>query len=114
VQDVFWSSRGAVPGARGNAYLFGHTYDSKPSGVGVLDHLKRLHRGQMVKITKPSKTLRYKVGKTEFLPLHPSEKKKAELLSHLGHSRLTLITCLWSKSKGKYVKLIVKHGKLVS
>ena len=68
----------------------------------------------MIKITKGSKVLRFKVGRTEILPLHPSEKKMADLLSHLGPPRMTVITCLWSKSKGKYVSLLVKHAKMVS
>ena len=113
VRDVFWSGRGAVPGARGNAYLFGHTYDSQPSGVGVLDHLKRVHRGQMIKVAKAGKTIRFKVRKTERASLHLSEKKMATLLSRLGAPRMTVTTCLWSKSKGEYVARLIVYAKKI-
>lgn len=99
-----------MPGKRGNAYLLGHTYDSKPSGVGVLDHLKRLHRGKVITIDKGKNAVRFKVTRTERLALHPSEKKMAQLFSHLGRARMTVVTCLWSNSKGRYVNLLVKHA----
>ena len=113
VRDVFWSGRGAAPGARGNAYLFGHTYDSQPSGVGVLDHLKRLHRGHVIKVAKAGKVIRFKVVRTERAPLDLSEKKMAKLLSHLGRARMSVTTCLWSESKGKYVARLIVYAKKI-
>jgi len=80
----------------------------------VLDHLKRLRRGKVIKIDMGGKVIRFKVGRTEYLPLHPSEKKMAELLSHIGRPRMTVVTCLWNKSKQKYDKLVVKHAPMIS
>lgn len=87
--------------------MFGHTYDSQPGGVGVLDHLKRLRVGKLVKITMGSKTVTCKVKKVvRNAPLYLSERAMAKLLSHLGPPRATLTTCLWSTKQGKYVSRV--------
>ena len=111
MRNVYWSGRGVAPGAHGSAFLFGHTYDSQPSGRGVFDYLKRLRRGNVIIVDKGGSAVRFKVRKTEHAPLKLSEKKMAKLLSHLGPSRMAATTCLWSKSKGKYVARLIVYGK---
>lgn len=87
--------------------MFGHTYDSQPSGVGVLDHLKRLRAGKLVKITMGDTTVTCQVKRVvRNAPLHLSERAMAKFLSHLGPPRAVLTTCLWSNKQGKYVSRV--------
>ena len=101
LRSVFWSSRGATPGKRGSALLYGHTYDSKPSGVGVLDHLGRVKAGAEVVVAKGAKKIRYTATKAVFMRAI-SVKQMARFLSHFGQSRLAVITCHWNKKLQKY------------
>lgn len=108
VRNAFWTSRSAVPGERGNAFVFGHTYDSKASGVGVFDHLKRLRPGQVIRMMVNGKTLVYKVKSVvRDAPLNLSERAMAKLLSHLGPSRTTWTTCYWSSKRQQYVSRVM-------
>lgn len=112
---MFWASRSARPGERGNAFVFGHTFDSDPSGVGVLDHLKRLRPGQVIEMVVGGKTLSYKVRSVVLnAPLDLSEKAMAEQLSHLGPSRTTWTTCLWSVKQNRYVSRVMVKARLTS
>ncbi|MEO5499130.1 MAG: class F sortase [Candidatus Saccharimonadales bacterium] len=113
VRNAFWSSSSAIPGERGNAFVFGHTYDSKASGVGVFDHLKRLRPGMVYRLVVNGKALSYKVKSVVLnAPLHLSELAMAKQLSHLGPSRSTMTTCYWSPRLQKYVSRVMVQGVL--
>src|SRR4051812_9546810 len=57
-RDVGWWQRSARPGAtRGQTVLTGHTVHT---GGGVMDHLGRLHRGQLVKVVTRKGTMVYR------------------------------------------------------
>lgn len=113
MRNVYWSGRGVAPGSHGSAFLFGHTYDSQPSGRGVFDYLKRVHRGNVINVDKGGVVVRFKVTKMERAPLKLTEKKMAALLSHLGPARMAATTCLWNPSKGKYTSRLIVYGKMV-
>lgn len=114
VRNAYWTSQSAVPGERGDAFVYGHTYDSVASGVGVFDHLGRLAPGQLIKVDMGNRVVTFKVRRVVLhARLNLSERAMAKLLSHLGTPRLTATTCLWSKAKHRYVSRVLVTATLV-
>jgi LPXTG-site transpeptidase (sortase) family protein len=97
-RDVGWWRRSARPGAtQGQTVLTGHTVHT---GGGVMDHLGRLHQGQLVKVVTPKGTMVYRTTRVVTWSKATLAKRSVALFGQQrDDERLVLITCTgWTGS----------------
>jgi LPXTG-site transpeptidase (sortase) family protein len=98
-RDVGWWRGSARPGAtHGQTVLTGHTVHT---GGGVMDHLGRLHKGQVVKVVTPKGTMVYRTTRVVTWSKAELAKRSVELFGQKRSAqRLVLITCSgWTGSE---------------
>jgi LPXTG-site transpeptidase (sortase) family protein len=98
-REVGWWKRSARPGAtRGQTVLTGHTVHT---GGGVMDHLGRLHKGQLVKVVTRKGTMVYRTSKVMTLSKAELARRSVQLFGQQRtDDRLVLITCSgWTGSE---------------
>lgn len=90
--QVGWWRRSAKPGAdRGQTVLTGHTVHT---GGGVMNHLGKLHRGQLVKVVTPRGTMVYRTTRVVTLEKEQLAQRSVALFGQdRDRARLVLITC---------------------
>jgi LPXTG-site transpeptidase (sortase) family protein len=91
-RDVGWWRQSARPGAtHGQTVLTGHTVHT---GGGVMDHLGRLHKGQLVKVVTRKGTMVYRTTEVVTWTKRELAKRSVELFGQKREDeRLVLITC---------------------
>lgn len=91
-REVGWWNRSARPGAtHGQTVLTGHTVHT---GGGVMNHLGRLHKGQLVKVITRKGTMVYRTSKVVTWSKPELARRAVELFSQKRKDeRLVLITC---------------------
>lgn len=91
-RDVGWWQRSARPGAsHGQTVLTGHTVHT---GGGVMDHLGRLHRGQLVKVVTRKDTMVYRTTRVVTWSKEELARRAVRIFSQQrSEERLVLITC---------------------
>ena len=91
-RDVGWWRQSARPGAtHGQTVLTGHTVHT---GGGVMDHLGRLHKGQLVKVVTRKGTMVYRTTQVVTWSKPELAKRSVELFGQQRKDeRLVLITC---------------------
>jgi LPXTG-site transpeptidase (sortase) family protein len=91
-RDVGWWRKSARPGAtHGQTVLTGHTVHT---GGGVMDHLGRLHQGQLVKVVTRQGTMVYRTTRVVTWSKPELAKRAVELFGQgRKDDRLVLITC---------------------
>jgi LPXTG-site transpeptidase (sortase) family protein len=98
-RDVGWWRGSVRPGAtHGQTVLTGHTVHT---GGGVMDHLGRLHEGQLVKVVTRKGPMVYRTTRVVTWSKPELAKRSVELFSQKrGDERLVLITCTgWTGSE---------------
>jgi LPXTG-site transpeptidase (sortase) family protein len=97
-REVGWWDRSAEPGAdSGQTVITGHTVHT---GGGSMDHVGRLHHGQLVDVVTRSGTMRYAVSDVRVLS-QAALARSAPRLFGQGHGagRLVLVSCTdWNGS----------------
>jgi len=97
-RDVGWWRRSARPGAsHGQTVLTGHTVHT---GGGVMDHLGRLRKGQLVKVVTRKDTMVYRTTRVVTWSKAELAKRSVQLFGQQREDeRLVLITCTgWTGS----------------
>jgi LPXTG-site transpeptidase (sortase) family protein len=91
-RDVGWWKGSTRPGAtHGQTVLTGHTVHT---GGGVMDHLGRLHRGQLVKVVTRKGTMVYRTTRVvTWSKAHLAKRSVALFGQQRKDERLVLITC---------------------
>ena len=91
-RDIGWWQRSARPGeSRGQTVLTGHTVHT---GGGVMDHLSRLRRGQIVKVVTPKGTMVYRTTKVVTWTKDELARRAVRIFGQeRDEERLVLITC---------------------
>ena len=91
-RDVGWWRGSARPGAtHGQTVLTGHTVHT---GGGVMDHLGRLHKGQLVKVVTRKGTMVYRTTRVVTWSKAELAKRSVQLFGQKRKDeRLVLITC---------------------
>jgi LPXTG-site transpeptidase (sortase) family protein len=91
-RDVGWWRRSARPGStHGQTVLTGHTVHT---GGGVMDHLGKLHKGQLVKVVTRKGTMVYRTTRVVTWSKPELAKRSVELFGQQRKDdRLVLITC---------------------
>ena len=90
--DVGWWTGGALAGEPfGNLVLSGHV-DSRRFGVGALARMKTVRPGQVLTVTAPGRTMRYRVISTLQVP-KARLTATSEYFAQDGPHRLVVITC---------------------
>jgi LPXTG-site transpeptidase (sortase) family protein len=100
-RDIGWWQRSARPGtSRGQTVLTGHTVHT---GGGVMDHLGRLHRGQIVKVVTPKGTMVYRTTRVVTWSKDELAERAGRIFGQQrSDERLVLITCSqWTGSTYK-------------
>ena len=100
-RDIGWWQRSARPGAsRGQTVLTGHTVHT---GGGVMDHLGRLQRGQIVEVVTPKGTMVYRTTRVVTWSKEELARRAPRIFGQQrSEERLVLITCSqWTGSTYK-------------
>jgi len=100
-RDVGWWRRSAKPGAtQGQTVLTGHTVHT---GGGVMDNLRKLHRGNVVRVVTPKGVLVYRTTRVVTWSKAELARRSVGIFEQRRtHNRLVLITCSgWTGSEYK-------------
>ena len=100
-RDVGWWKRSARPGkASGQTVLTGHTVHT---GGGVMDNLRKLHRGNVVRVVTPKGVLVYRTTRVVTWSKAELARRSVGIFAQRRtHNRLVLITCSgWTGSEYK-------------